>query len=95
MKKNPPVFEGTIDPTVVEEWVSMIEKIFEFVQIEDGEKVKYVVHMLRKDARIWWEAVKKDRDVTTMTWAEFLKEFNSKYYSQAVSNSKVAEFTTS
>ena len=93
MKRNPPVFEGTVDPTAVEEWVSMIEKIFVFVQIEDEEKVKCVVYMLRKDGRIWWEAVKKSRDVTTMTWVEFLREFNSKYCSQAVINSKVAEFT--
>ena len=71
----------------------MVEKIFEFVQIEDEEKVKCDVYMLRKDARIWWEVVKKSRDVAAMTWAEFLREFNSKYYSQAVINSKVAELT--
>ena len=53
MKRNPLVFEGTIDPTVAEEWISMIDKIFKFVQIEDEEKVKYAVYMLRKDARIW------------------------------------------
>ena len=38
MKKNPLVFEGIVDPAVAEEWVSMIEKIFEFIQIEDEEK---------------------------------------------------------
>ena len=81
MKRNPPVFEGTVDPIVAEEWVSTIEKIFEFVQIEDREKVKCAAYILRKYARIWWEAMKKDRDVTTMTWTEFLREFNSKYYS--------------
>ena len=75
------MFEGTIDPTVAEEWVSMIEKIFEFFQIEDEEKVKRAVYMLRKDSRIWWEAVVKSRDMTMITWAEFLREFNSKYYS--------------
>ena len=65
MKRNSPTFEGTVDPTVAEEWVSMLEKIFEFVQIEDEEKVKCVVYILRKDARIWWEVV----DVAAMTWA--------------------------
>ena len=25
MKRNPLVFEGTIDPTAIEEWISMIE----------------------------------------------------------------------
>ena len=66
MKRNPPVFGGTLDPAMEEEWISMIEKIFEFVQIEDEEKVKYAVYMLRKDARIWWEAVAKSKDVARM-----------------------------
>ena len=52
MKRNHPVFEGIVDPAMAEEWVSIIAKIFKFVQIEDEEKVKCVVYMLRKDARI-------------------------------------------
>ena len=52
MKRNPLVFEGTVDPAVAEEWISMIEKIFEFFQIDDFDRVKCVVYMLRKDARI-------------------------------------------
>ena len=67
MKRNPQVFEGTIEPTVAEEWISMIEKIFKFIQIEDEEKVKCVVYMLRKDVRIWWDVLKKLRDTVTMT----------------------------
>ena len=67
MKRNPPVFKGTVDPAVAEEWVSMIEKIFDFVQIKDDEKVKCIVYMLRKDARIWWEVVEKSRNVAVMT----------------------------
>ena len=31
IKRNPLVFEGTVDLAVAEEWISMIEKIFEFV----------------------------------------------------------------
>ena len=60
MKRNPPVFEGTMDLAVAEEWISMIEKIFEFVKIEDEDKVKCAVYKLRKDARIWWDTVKKN-----------------------------------
>ena len=48
---------------------------------------------LRKDARIWWEAVEKSKNVAVMTWVEFLREFNSKYYSQTIVNSKIAKFT--
>lgn len=59
MKRNPLVFEGTIDPFVVEEWISMMEKIFEFVQIEETKKVSCAVYILRNDAWIWWDTVKK------------------------------------
>ena len=52
MKRNPLVFKRIVDPAVVEEWVSMIEKIFKFVQIKDEEKVKCTLYMLRKDAKI-------------------------------------------
>ena len=85
------MFEGTVDPAMAKEWISMIEKIFEFVQIEDEDKVKCGVYMMRKDTRLWCDAVKKTRDVAPTTWAEFLIELNSKYYSQAIVNSKVAE----
>ena len=52
MKRNPLVFEGTVDPTMAEEWISMIEKIFDFVQVEDIDRVKCTVYMLRNDAII-------------------------------------------
>ena len=71
----------------------MMEKMFEFVQIENNEKVTCATYMLRNDARIWWDVVKRTRDVSVMTWMDFLVEFNAMYYSQAVINSKVTEFT--
>ena len=74
MERNPLVFEGTVDLTMAEEWISMIEKVFEFVQIEEEEKVKYAMYMLIKDVRIWWELVKKNQDVAIMTWVEVLGE---------------------
>ena len=46
MKRNPLVFEGTVYPAVAKEWVSMMEKIFEFVQIKDVEKVNCAIYML-------------------------------------------------
>ena len=62
-------------------------------QGEDIENMNCKVYTLRKDTRIQWDAVKKKRNVMTMTWAKFLIEFNSNDYSQAIINSKVAEFT--
>ena len=67
MKRNPIILEGIVDPAMAEEWVSMVLKIFEFVRIEDEENVKCAIYILRKYGRIWWEAVKTNRDVAVMT----------------------------
>ena len=82
-----------MDPAMAKEWISMIEKIFEFIQIEDEDKVKCTMYMLKKDARIQWDVIKQTWDVVVMAWAEFLIEFNSKYYSEVVINNKEVGFT--
>ena len=47
------MFDGTTDLALVEEWISMIEKIFEFLLIKDVNKVNCTMFMLRNDGRIW------------------------------------------
>ena len=48
--------------------------------------------MLKKDARILWDDVKQTRNITQMTWADFLEEFNNKYYNVSILATKVIEF---
>lgn len=59
MKKNPPIFEGITNLFVVEELNSILEKIFGFIQIVEIEKVACAIYMMRNDAMIWWDVVKK------------------------------------
>ncbi|XP_062118780.1 uncharacterized protein LOC133832455 [Humulus lupulus] len=92
-RQNPPTFEGTTDPVVAEEWISILERIFDF-RTTEHENVICTIYMLRKDARIWWDAVKKGHNVAEMEWPEFLVLFNSKYYSHTMIDHKVVEFTT-
>ena len=49
-------------------------------------------YMLREDARHWWATVKLRKNVDTMTWAEFFREFNQKYYNRAVLQAQQNEF---
>ncbi|KAL5570735.1 hypothetical protein UlMin_020332 [Ulmus minor] len=89
---KPAEFVGSSDPLEAEEWLSSIETILEFMELNDREKVMYASYMLRKDARYWWESVKLRRNVLTMTWGEFVGEFNQKYYNQAAMRAKQKEF---
>ncbi|GMN32856.1 hypothetical protein TIFTF001_044725 [Ficus carica] len=56
----------------------------EFERLNDQEKVLYAFFMLRKDARLWWETVQIRRDVTQMTWEDFVEEFKEKYFNTEV-----------
>ncbi|KAL5567760.1 hypothetical protein UlMin_024335 [Ulmus minor] len=85
-------FVGSSDPLEAEEWLSSIETILEFMELNDREKVMCASYMLRKDARYWWDSVKLRRNVHAMTWEEFVGEFNQKYYNQAAMRAKQKEF---
>ena len=49
--------------------------------------------MLKKDARIWWDVVNQTKDLTHMTWVDFLEEFNNKYYNVSILAAKNTEFS--
>ncbi|KAL5558007.1 hypothetical protein UlMin_034218 [Ulmus minor] len=91
-KMKPTEFAGSTDPLEAEEWLSSVETILEFMQLTDQERVSCVSFMLKKDARHWWATVKVTRDVTEMTWADFVREFNQKYYNSARLRAQQDEF---
>ena len=72
-------FIGSTDPLEAKEWINSLEMIFEFMRLNDQERVACASYMLRKGARHWWSTVKMTRDVTVLSWANFIREFNQKY----------------
>ncbi|GMN32694.1 hypothetical protein TIFTF001_044712 [Ficus carica] len=66
--------------------------ILNFLKLDDQEKVLYASFMLRKDARLWWETVQIWRDVTQMTWEDFVDEFKEKYFNTDVMEAQQDEF---
>ncbi|KAL5549153.1 hypothetical protein UlMin_004384 [Ulmus minor] len=81
-KLKPTEFARSTDPLEAEEWLNSMETIFEFMRLTDQER----------DARHWWATVKMTRDVTIMTWANFVREFNQKYYNSAILRAQQDEF---
>ncbi|KAL5541478.1 hypothetical protein UlMin_009188 [Ulmus minor] len=91
-KMKPAEFTGSTDPLEAEEWINSIETIFEFMRLSDQEMVACASYMLKKGARHWWSTVKMTRDVTVMSWADFIREFNQKYYNSAILRVQEDEF---
>ncbi|KAL5577992.1 hypothetical protein UlMin_019691 [Ulmus minor] len=89
---KPPLFEGTTNPLEAEDWLSTMETILDFMELRDEEKITCAVYVLRKEARYWWDAVKTRRVVQAMSWADFVYEFNKKFFNPTALSAQQTEF---
>ena len=53
-KVDIPEFEGKLDPDDFLEWLQTVERVFEYKEIPDEQKVKIIALKLRKYASLWW-----------------------------------------
>ena len=72
-----PEFEGPTDPIAADNWLIDIQVILDFMRLTEQEKVLCASFALKKDARHWWMTVQIRRDVTTMSWQDFVTEFRN------------------
>ncbi|GKC07001.1 zinc finger, CCHC-type, retrotransposon gag domain protein [Tanacetum coccineum] len=71
---NPAEFHRDSDPVIVTNWLKEIEDIYEISECSTRKRVKYASHLLKGEARHWWDMIKIARgdDVASvMTWEEF------------------------
>nr|XP_016479255.1 PREDICTED: uncharacterized protein LOC107800578 [Nicotiana tabacum] len=73
-------FEGTIDPTVAEQWIECMERVFEQLECTNAAKFKYTISLLQNDAYDWWVSVPNAKaKPLVLTWDDFVKAFRAKY----------------
>ena len=77
---NPNEFEGSSNPLDAKKWLSSVQLIMDFMELNERERVFCASFMFKREARYWWDSVKARRDVNAMTWAEFVEEFNRKIF---------------
>ena len=91
-----PAFTGKETPEKAGSWVKAIEKIFESISAEDDSKVRMATFVLTENADHWWSSAKrtffKDRKVEEISWEEFLKVFDGKYFPSHIRKEKMREF---
>lgn len=61
MKVDIPEFEGKMQLDDFIDWLTTVERIFDFKDVPENHKVKIVAIKLRKHALIWWEHLKRHR----------------------------------
>ena len=54
-------YDGKLDTNVVLDWISDMEKFFEYENTLDNRKVKIAVTRLKGHALLWWEHLQTNR----------------------------------
>ncbi|GMN27891.1 hypothetical protein TIFTF001_041095 [Ficus carica] len=91
-RMKPKEFNGSTDPLVAQGWLKSIELVLNFMDLTNNEKVKCASYSLMDDARIWWEGIELSRDISQMTWEDFVQEFNEQYFNMSVTREHYDEF---
>ena len=89
---KPPSFEGSANPLDAEEWLSSMETILDFMELNDREKIICAAYMLKREAHNWLELVKTRRNIHEMSWVDFVYEFNKKFFNPTVLSAQQTEF---
>ena len=51
------VFSGNLKPDELIDWINELEEYFEYEDIDDPDRVKFVKEKLKGHAIIWWQEV--------------------------------------
>ncbi|GMN48243.1 hypothetical protein TIFTF001_017411 [Ficus carica] len=89
-----PEFEGPADQIEANNWLIDIQVILDFMGLSGQEKVLYASFALKKDARRWWMTVQMLRNMTTMSWQDFVTEFRAMYYNREILTAQQDEFNS-
>ncbi|KAH7543301.1 hypothetical protein FEM48_Zijuj02G0169800 [Ziziphus jujuba var. spinosa] len=85
-----PSFEGSTSLLVVEDWIREMEKIFNFMECIDIQKVTCAVYMLKQGASHWWEMTSRAWDVerNPITW---LRTYGLQTYGEVLQRAQILE----
>ena len=91
---NPPTFDGATDPAIVEKWIQEMEKAFELMGSNDGQKVTLAVYQLQGSAYDWWlmEQRRNEENADPMTWDRFKTALTDKYFPRTIRVQKERDF---
>ncbi|KAL1198832.1 hypothetical protein V5N11_008452 [Cardamine amara subsp. amara] len=85
-------FSGGARPIESDGWRSQLERNFQSIRCHVEFRVDLAVHYLEGDAHDWWQGVVARRAGVVLSWDEFRREFDLKYFPQEVQDRLRGEF---
>ena len=87
------VFTGSLKADLAWSWLQKIETTAITLQIPEPMRLPCVVQFLEDRVHTWWKTtLQRYVRCPTLSWANFRKEFEEKYYSWALKEKKWIEF---
>lgn len=76
-------YDGNLDNNVVLDWISEMEKFFDYENTSDNRKVKIAVTRLKGHASLWWENLQTDRQrrgkEKIKTWVKMVNKVKNNF----------------
>ena len=86
-------FSGTVDDVAAHDWKLALQRKLEIIECPPELSLRLTVQYLRGDALIWWEGIRLSHfGPERLTFADFIREFDRKYFSKEAMDRKKCEF---
>ena len=76
-------YDRKLDTNAMLDWISDMEKLFEYENTPDNRKVKITVTRLQGHASLWWENLQTDRQrrgkEKIKNWPKMVKKVKKKF----------------
>ena len=76
-------YDGKLDTNAMLDWISDMEKFFEYENTPDNRKVKIIVTRLKRHASLWWKHLQIDRKrrgkEKIKTWPKMVNKVKKKF----------------
>ena len=60
-KDDVPFYSGSFDPEELIDWINTMNKHFDYAEVKEDRKVRFVVTRLIGHASLWWDGVQEER----------------------------------
>jgi hypothetical protein len=60
-KMEVPMYEGNLNVEELLDWISALDKYFDYEEIDDEKKVKHAVTRLKGQTTLWWDELQADK----------------------------------
>ncbi|WZZ27448.1 uncharacterized protein LOC111202108 [Brassica napus] len=86
-------FSGTVDAVAAHDWKLALQRKLEIIECPPELSLRLTMQYLRGDALIWWEGIRLSHfGPERLTFADFIREFDRKYFPKEAMDRKKCEF---